>query len=277
MRTAVALSVAMTAQLAAVPAMQRPPAAPVRPVTETLHGVTITDPYRSMEDGGDEFSAWLKTQDAYTRSVLDRIAGREKLVARVGQLNESVPQVDVERLPGDRYLLRKQLKLYIRERVSGKDRLLVDPDKITLAPAGRSKGRNAVSSVAVSPDGKYVAVGITPGGSETDTEIHVFETGSGRETGDVIIRALVRLMDPLATYSWLPDSHSFVYRRLKDPVPANPAEARQRIRTYVHVLGHRNPCGPRRALRRADGRRHQPCPARALRRDAECERGHVAI
>src|SRR5512135_1137838 len=111
----VALSGPLSSQ--AVPPM--PPAAPVRPVTDTLHGVAVTDPYRWMEDGGQEFADWLKAQDAYTRSVLDRIPGREKLVARAGQLNESVSQVDVERLPDDRYLLRKELKLYIREGVDG--------------------------------------------------------------------------------------------------------------------------------------------------------------
>ena len=53
-----------------------PPAAPVRPVTDALHGVAVTDPYRWMEDGGQEFTDWLKAQDGYTRAVLERIPGR---------------------------------------------------------------------------------------------------------------------------------------------------------------------------------------------------------
>jgi hypothetical protein len=77
------------------------------------------------------------------------------------------------------------------------------------------KGKNAIGTFAVSNDLKYVAVTIIPGGSENDTEIHVIETGSGREIGDAIHRCCIK-SNPM----WMPDSRSFVYGRLQD-LPAN--------------------------------------------------------
>ena len=46
-------------------------------VTETIQGVEVADPYRWLENGGsEEVRAWTEAQNAYTRSVLDRVPGR---------------------------------------------------------------------------------------------------------------------------------------------------------------------------------------------------------
>ncbi len=230
--------VALSGLLASQSVPPMPPAAPVRPVTDDDYGTKVVDPYRYMENVNDpEVQAWMKAQNDYTRAVLARIPGRQKLAARILQLQLAAPRVRVERLPGDRYLLLKQQRLYVREGLNGTDKLLVDLRTITLAPAGRAKGQPTFPYFRVSPDGKYVAVGITPGGSETDTEIHVFETDSGRETGDVLLHAFTRPFDPLARPFWLPDSHSFVYRRFRDLPAGNFADVYQKLPTYLHILG----------------------------------------
>ena len=217
-----------------------PPVAPVRPVTDDYYGSKVVDPYRYMENLKDpEVQGWMKAQNDYTRAMLARIPGREKLLARIRQLDQSVPQVQAQRLPGDVYLILKRLptedtyKLYIRRGLNGQDRLLVDPEKVTLAAPNRSKGKNAILYFAPSRDNKYVAVGIAPGGSERDTEMHVFRTDSGSETGDVIPRAW-----GAGNPNWLPDNHSFVYGKLqKLPSGAPATEIEQKVRTYLHVLG----------------------------------------
>jgi prolyl oligopeptidase len=121
----------------------------------------------------------------------------------------------VHRLPGDLYIDKKRLateslsKLYICHGLNGEQRLLIDPERVTVAAANTGKGKNAIDNFEMSKDGKYLAVGIVPGGSEHDTELHIVETGSGRETGDVILRAW-------GDYAqWLPDNQSFVYGRLQ--------------------------------------------------------------
>src|SRR5271155_2554752 len=58
----------------------RPPTASVRPVTETLHGVAVTDRYRWMETPSDpEWTPYLMGQNAYARGVLGKIPGRDAL------------------------------------------------------------------------------------------------------------------------------------------------------------------------------------------------------
>src|SRR5271167_2996224 len=77
-----------------------PPVAPVRVVTEEYFGTKVADPYRYMENLKDpEVVQWFKEQDAYTRSVLSRIPGRDALLARIRQLDQSGPPrvFDVQR------------------------------------------------------------------------------------------------------------------------------------------------------------------------------------
>src|SRR5260370_33319703 len=57
------------------------------PVTETLHGVTITDPYRWIEDqNSPETRAWIDAQMGYTQSALAKVPQRERIRKRLGEL-----------------------------------------------------------------------------------------------------------------------------------------------------------------------------------------------
>ncbi len=218
-----------------------PPPAPVKPVVDDYHGTKVSDPYRYMENLDDPaVQSWLKAQNDYTRAVLARIPGRTRLLERIEALDESVPQIGASRLPGGIYHIFKRLpgddvfKLYSRVGLAGPDTLLIDPEKVKLAPSSQEKGKNTISGAVTSGDSRYVAASIIPGGSELDGELHVFETATGRETGDVIARAGAEGLQP----SWLPDNHSFVYGRLQDLPPGAPAaEVRQKYRSYLHVLG----------------------------------------
>ena len=221
-------------------ALAAPPVAPVRPVTDEYYGTKIVDPYRYMENlkTDPEVQAWMKAQDDYTRASLGAIPGRQELLERIRQLDQTVPQVQAARFPGDVYLVLKRLptedvfKLYIRRGVNSEDKLLVDPEKIALASANQGKGRNAILYFAPSLDMKHVAVGIAPGGAERDSEMHFFETASGRETGDIIPRAWG------GSPYWLPDNRSLVYGKLQKLPPGAPAtEIEQKMRSYLHVLG----------------------------------------
>ncbi len=216
-----------------------PPVAPVRPVTDDYFGTKVVDPYRYMENLGDpEVQAWMKAQNDRTRAVLTSIPGREPLLARIRTFDETVPQVYAARLPGDVYLIMKRnpseilSKLYLRQGLNGGDKLLVDPEQVKIAAENQSKGRNAIQYLGPSLDSRYVGVGVAPGGSERDTEMHLFEAASGREVGDVVQRAWGG--SPI----WLPDNRSFVYTKLQKLPPGAPAtEIEQKVRTYLHVIG----------------------------------------
>ncbi|MBV9625055.1 MAG: S9 family peptidase [Acidobacteria bacterium] len=219
----------------------RPPVAPVRPVVDDYFGTRVADPYRYMENVDDpEVLSWMKAQNDYTRTHLAKIPGRPRLLARIHKLDESVPQVEAERLPGDTYLLRKILpgentrKLYLRHGLRGDDTLLVDPEKIALARSDQGRGKNVIAGLKVSPNGQYVAVNVVPGGDELHGELRVIDINSGQEQGDVLTRIGAEAWEA----NWLPDGHSFAYGRLQELPPGAPAaEVRQKFRSYLHVLG----------------------------------------
>src|SRR5690349_598066 len=63
------------------------PPTKVDPVVEKIHGVEIVDPYRWLEDGGSPaVQQWTDAQNAFTRSVLDKLPDREEIHDRLGTL-----------------------------------------------------------------------------------------------------------------------------------------------------------------------------------------------
>jgi prolyl oligopeptidase len=212
------------------------PVAPVRPVTDEYFGVKVVDPYRYMENLKDpEVAGWFKSQNDYTRAILARLPGRQALVSKIKELDEAVPArvFDVRRLPNGRYFYQKRLasedvpKIYMRNGLAGEEKLLVDP--ATFAKSGGP--HYSIDYYAPSFDGRYVAFGVSPAGSE-DAVLHVLDADTGKETGDVIDRA------QFGNPNWLPDGRSFLYNRLQKLGPnAAPSERYLNSRVYLHVLG----------------------------------------
>jgi prolyl oligopeptidase len=223
----------LTLALSAAAAAQAPPVAPVRPVTDTYFGVPVVDPYRWMEKADDaELDAWMKAQNAYTRSLLDRLAGRKGLLDRINALSEAGTLVYQVTRAGDRYFYMKQApgdengKLCVREGLRGRERVLLDPSKVA------SKGpHHAIDYFIPSLDGRHVACGISPGGSE-ESVLHVLESATGKKLGESIDRT------QFGAIAWRPDGRSFFYLRLQKLGPdAPPTEKYLKSRVYLHVLG----------------------------------------
>jgi prolyl oligopeptidase len=212
------------------------PMAPARPVADTYFGVTVTDPYRYIENLQDpQVDAWFKGQDAYTRGVLAKISGRDALLARIKELDHSVPArvSGINKLPGDRYFYEKTMpseivaKLYVRDGLSGSERLLLDPDKYPAPPGSH----NAIADYAPSWDGKLVGVSVAPGGSEVGI-IHIIDVETGKELPDTIDR--IRF----GSVAWLPGDRAFTYNRLQKLAPGQPeTDFEQKSTVYLHVLG----------------------------------------
>src|SRR5271154_601334 len=105
-----------------------PPKASVRPVTETLHGVSITDPYRWMETPSDpEWAPYLKGQNTYARAVLGKIPGRDAMAEKIGAVSGALAVIGAMQSAGPyiftqvRPVGANTFKLYVREGVSGQD------------------------------------------------------------------------------------------------------------------------------------------------------------
>jgi prolyl oligopeptidase len=162
------------------PAVVAPPPTPAEPVTETLHGVEVTDPYRWLEDqNSPRTRAWIDEQTAYTSAYFDAIPSQEQIRERVKEvpaLKEAIPE---PRNFGDRYFFMKrqgngeQPVIVAKDGLSGPERILVDP-------ADRGLGKSmAVGIVAVSEYGRFLAYSARQSGTDHSTlEILDVERGS---------------------------------------------------------------------------------------------------
>jgi len=226
-------SVALRAQTPASTTPLAPPATPQRQVTDEFFGTKIIDPYRWLEDlKSPDVAAWMKAQNDYTRSVLDRIPGRQKLSARIAQLDDTGIRVSAFQSFGGHWFYLKRMpgednnKLYTREGPEAAERLLLNPETLTANGVHYS-----IDYYQASLDGKLVAVGISPGGSENSV-LHVLETATGKDLGEHIDRA------QFGAVSWLPGNQSFVYNRLRKPAVDEPRTAHYlNSRVFLHHLG----------------------------------------
>ena len=206
-------------------------------VRDTRFGTALEDPYRWMEQEGEEFHRWLEGQAGYARSVLDAMPRRASLRARIGSLSGVLPQISDLRMAGERifYLWRESGArvpvLMVRDPGSGPGqlgpgRVLFDPDR------ARDEGHHAIDWFVPSPEGRYVACAVSPSGSE-NSMLQVIDVDDG-----VILDDIIPPLTAFAFVSWLDDSRSFVYHRYDDPAAgAPPQQRRLDSRSYRHRLG----------------------------------------
>ncbi len=189
------------------------PVARIDNVTETHHGMTVVDPYRYLEDTQrPEVQAWMQGQSNATTAALARIEGRDALAARLAEVTAAVGDSirSLVRMPGERYYYLKRargerlFRLVMREGLAGAERNLVNPEV-----QSRATGvPHAINFFMPSWDGRYVAFGLSAGGSE-DATLYVLDTRSDRLVGPPI----PRVQD--SPVHWLPDSQHFTVTQLQ--------------------------------------------------------------
>lgn len=75
-----------------------PPVTARRPVTDSFHGVDVTEDYRWLEDSGSaDVIAWGEAQTEYARGILDNLPGVDAIRGRVTEIlgAETVQYYDV--------------------------------------------------------------------------------------------------------------------------------------------------------------------------------------
>jgi prolyl oligopeptidase len=205
--------------------MEPPPHTPVEAVTEIFHGVSVTDPYRWLEDqNSSRTREWLGAQSLYARSYLDTIPGRERIRRRVEELLDVEIYDSVQRV-GTRYFFRKRLPgqeqpcIFCRDRIDSKDQLLVDP-------AERGTGKfTAVRPLRVSADGRFLLYEVKQGG-ERSGAYELLEIATRRVLRDALPRGYLR------GFAFGRDSRCFYY--VHEPADAKPFSARG---VFLHPLG----------------------------------------
>src|SRR5690606_29090545 len=205
-----------------------PPATRVEPVTEVLHGHTIVDPYRWLEDDeSPETRAWVDAQNAYTRRVLDASPSHARIRARLETLL-SIGDTSAPVMRGERaFFLRRegyenQPKLYLREGDS--ERVLLDPNQES------AEGTTALDWWYPSPDGTLVAFGYSQDGDE-ESVLQVLDVARDTLLAERIDRTR------FCSLAWLPDASGFYYTRYPQPGEVPPGEERYHRKVFFHRLG----------------------------------------
>src|SRR5262245_9690203 len=163
---------------------------------------------------------------------VERLPMRDALLKRLEELSDVSHEVSGARRVGENYFYyqiapgENDRKLYVRQQLTGTERLLVDPLKIST-----DGKRYSIAAYSVSQNGRYVSYIVSAGGAEFG-DLRVVDVASGRDLGERIDRTR------WSAGSWLPDGRSFVYWRQRKPEPGAPAtESLERSRVYLHVLG----------------------------------------
>jgi prolyl oligopeptidase len=182
------------------------PATRVSDAVEVLHGETISDPYRWLEDGeSGETREWTEHQNALTEAYLAAVPGRDAIRRRLDELL-AIGALSVPAPVRGRYFYQRrdgrqnQPVLYVREGVNGADRPLVDPNALS------TTGTTALDWYYPSDDGRLLAYGLSEDGSEQSV-LHILDVETGAALGDRIPHTRA------ADLAWLPDGSGFYYTR----------------------------------------------------------------
>jgi prolyl oligopeptidase len=192
-------------------------------------GTKVADPYRWLEDEtSEETKIWIEEQNKVTFGYLDRISYREKLKDRLTELFD-YPRISAPFRRGDTYFftkndgLQNQSVYYIQKGVNGTPEVFLDPNKFS------TDGTAVLSAFSLSRNGKYLAYGISQGGSDW-VSLSVMEVESRKKLADEIKWLKV------SGVSWQGDG--FYYSRYPAPEKGRELSGRNEFQTvYFHKVG----------------------------------------
>ncbi|HEY4904559.1 MAG TPA: prolyl oligopeptidase family serine peptidase [Candidatus Sulfotelmatobacter sp.] len=186
-----------------------PPATEAKPVTEDIHGTTLTDPYRWLEDGkSPETRTWIDGQMKYTEQYLSQVKVRPEIVNELTKL-ERVESYSIPIERGGKYFFKKRLadenqgSIYMRRGLHGQDTRLVDAAKLS------ADQNTSVQINDISKDGTLLVYGTRSGGADEES-VHILDVAKSKDLADSL---------PTARYSGIqlsPDKLGLYYARF-DP------------------------------------------------------------
>ncbi len=209
---------------------QEYPAAPADSTVYEVFGMEVIDTFRPLEnDTAAETLAWVEAENKLTQDYLARIPFREKIRARLKQLNNykrsGLPSKEND---GKYYFYendgtKNQSVLYRMDSIGAEPEVFIDPNTLS------EDGTVALTGVFQSRDGKYTAYTVSRSGSDW-TEIFVLDTATGELLPDHIEWA------KFTGAAWNGDG--FYYSAYDRPEAGKEfSNANEYHRVYFHKLG----------------------------------------
>jgi len=154
-------------------------------VTDTYFGTEVAEPYRWLEnDTSAATGQWVIAQNELTYSYLDNIKFRPGLKERLTKIYD-YPKYGSPFKKNDKYYffkndgLQNQSVLYSQASLDAEPEVLLDPNKLS------DDGTVALSQIAFSNNGKYLAYSIARSGSDWN-EIYIMDIATKTLLKDVI-------------------------------------------------------------------------------------------
>jgi prolyl oligopeptidase len=196
---------------------------------DTYFGTKVPDPYRWLEDeNAPETAAWVEAQNRVTFAYLEKIPFRQQIKQRLEKLY-NYPRFGSPFRVGDYFFytknngLQNQSVWYVQKGLDGTPEVLIDPNKLS------SDGTAVLNAFSPSKDGKYLAYGVSQGGSDW-IELYVMEVASRKVLSDDLKWMKV------SGVSWA--GEGFFYSRY--PAPAKGKELtsmNEGHQVYFHKIG----------------------------------------
>ena len=190
----------------------------------------VKNQIRSRCSGPPSVAEWVKSQNAVTMPYLASLPGRDLLKQRITALYD-FPRTSVPFWEGGRWYytrntgLQRQNVWYAREALDGPETMVLDPNALW------PDGSVALSAFAPSPDGRWLAYGVSEGGADWTTFV-VRDLGTGRLAADTVRWAR------FTGLSWTHDGAGFFYSRFPEPPAGQQLRARlEHHSVYYHRLG----------------------------------------
>ncbi|MEM9271850.1 MAG: prolyl oligopeptidase family serine peptidase [Cyanobacteria bacterium P01_F01_bin.143] len=199
--------------------------------SDIYHGIEVKDPYRWLEDpDSEDTKAWVTAQNQVTTAYLSQISSREGIKSRLTELwNYEKYSSPFKR--GDRYFyfkndgLQNQSVLYTLKSLDGEPSVLLDPNQLS------EDGTIALSGIAISDNGQYLAYGLSTAGSDW-VEYFVKDIATGENLSDHL------KWIKFSGASWTNDHQGFFYSRYDEPNEATKLEDVNYFqKLYYHRLG----------------------------------------
>jgi prolyl oligopeptidase len=187
-------------------------------VSDTYHGVTVTEDYRWLEDWDDaKVREWSDAQNAWARAVLDGLPSRDAIRGRVAEILEAETDsyFALAWSGGRLFAIKNQppkqqpfLVVMPSPDLPGEATVVLDPNEID------PEGSTTIDWYVPSPDGQKVAVSLSRGGTESG-DVHVVDVATGEKIDVVIPR--VNGGTAGGDLTWTPDGSGFFYTRYPRP------------------------------------------------------------
>jgi prolyl oligopeptidase len=209
-----------------------------KPVTDTYHGVKVSEDYRWLENGKDPaVRDWSLKELEVTRAYLDALPQRPALKERLGELlnTSRLRYVQFQHTQGGLFALKvqppkNQPMLIVMKSPDdpASERVLLDPNVLN------AKATTAIDFYAASLNGRYVAVSLSENGSE-DGSAHVIDATTGKRLADVVPR--VQYPTGGGSFVWDASSTGFYYTRYPQGNERAKNDANFYQQVWFHKLG----------------------------------------